>query len=718
MRKRIPSLLLLIIFLVSFAVYFNALSNGFVYDDTDQVLENHWIRDVNHIPDVFSKSAWGFQGETTLSNYYRPLMHLIFMLNYYVFVLRPWGFHLLNILFHAGVSVLVFIVTSRLLGASSRSFQPDDKGFIGALQPLPFVAAFLFATHPIHTEAVAWVSGVPELSYTFFFLLSFYFYIRFAEGTKGMYPLSLVSFSIATLCKEPALTLPILLVAYDYIFGNRTGGYLPLIRRYLPYLLVAGAYLGLRYHALGGFSPQEPHIVLSAYGYMINVFPLFIQYLETLLLPFNLNAFHVLHPISSLFETMGIVSFAITAGFVVVTFIAFKKKSKLCFGLLVIALPLLPSLYIPAVGENVFAERYLYLPSFGFVLLIAFALSWAKAVQPKLASGLVIISLAVAIVYSVGTVTRNAVWRDNLTLFADTVRKSPDAALPRNNLGIAYGKQNRVDEGVNEFNTALKLKPDDAEAHNNLGTLYLKQNRIDEAVNEFSTASKLRPNFAKAHYNLGTLYLRQNRIDEAVNEFSTALKLKPDDAETRNNLGIAYLNQNRLDDAVNESTTALKLMPDYAEAHNNLGIAYLNQNRLDDALNEFSTALKLKPDDAETHNNLGIAYLNQNRLDDALSEFIAALKLKPDDAETRNNLGIVYGRQNRLDDAVNEFITALKLKSDYAEAHNNLGNAYLNQNRLDDAANEFIAALKLKPDYEKARHNLDICYEREKTLRR
>jgi Flp pilus assembly protein TadD len=608
MRKWIPALIILIIFLVSFAVYFNTLSNDFVYDDKGQVLDNQWIRNVKYIPDVFSKSVWSFLGETTISNYYRPLMHLIFMFNYYVFGLNPWGFHLVNIVFHAGVSILVFVIASRLLRASSGSSQRDEKGFIGALQSPPFVVAVLFATHPIHTEAVAWVAGLPDLSYTFFSLLSLYFYMRFDEGTRGMYLLSVVSFSIAVLSKEPALTLPIILVAYDYIFGKKAKGYLPIIKRYIPYLIVAGAYLGLRYHALGGFSPQRPHIVLSAYGYVINVFPLFIQYLENLLLPLNLNAFHVLHPISSIFETGGMVSLAVTAAFVVVTFIAFKKKSKVCFDLLVIALPLLPSLYIPAVGENVFAERYLYFPSFGFVLLIASGLSWAKTVKPGLASGLVIISLAATVAYSAGTVSRNAVWRDDLSLFTDTVRKSPDAAIPHNNLGTAYLRQSRLDEAVNEFIGALQLKPDFAEAHNNLGYAYLEQNRLYEAANEFIVALKLRPDDAEAHNNLGYAYLKQNRLDEAVNEFIVVLKLRPDYAEVHNNLGDAYLKQNRLDEAVNELVTALKLKPDYANAHYNLGDAYLKQNRLDEAANEFIVALRLKPDDAEARYNLEICY--------------------------------------------------------------------------------------------------------------
>jgi len=331
--------------------------------------------------------------------------------------------------------------------------------------------------------------------------------MRSAEGMKGMHLSSVVSFSIATFCKEPALMLPIILVAYDYIFGKKEAGYLPFIKRYIPYLLVAGAYLGLRYHALGGFSPQRSHIVLSAYEYIINVFPLFTQYLENLLLPLNLNAFHVLHPISSLFETGGIVSLAVTAAFVVVTFLAFRKKSRVCFGLFVIALPLLPSLYIPALGENVFAERYLYLPSFGFVLLIALALSRAKAVKPGLASGLVIISLVVAVVYSAGTVSRNAVWRDDVTLFTDTVRKSPDAARVYIDLGNSLDNLNHFEDAVLAYRKAIELNPQLQSAHYNLGIAYFRKHRFEEAKKEFQIAVLLDPLDTEARDYLKTVSL-------------------------------------------------------------------------------------------------------------------------------------------------------------------------------------------------------------------
>ena len=261
-----PFLLFIIIILItSFAVYFNALSNDFVYDDKSQVLENHWIKDIKFIPEIFSENVWSFKKESVISNYYRPLMHLIYMLNYYIFGLKPWGFHLVNILFHAGVSVLVFIIGLRLL--SEAQHQASASHMIPS-----FIAALLFATHPIHTEAVTWVAGLTDLSFTFFYLLAFYLYIQSGTDFKGAYLFSVALFFLASLCKEPALTLPIVLIAYDYTFKKNRDRISNYIMRYVPYLIVAGVYFILRSHALGGFAPQKRHTELSTYQYFINIY--------------------------------------------------------------------------------------------------------------------------------------------------------------------------------------------------------------------------------------------------------------------------------------------------------------------------------------------------------------------------------------------------------------------------------------------------------------
>jgi tetratricopeptide (TPR) repeat protein len=508
--------MIFVIIAVSLAVYLNALSNGFVYDDKAQVTENIWIKDVKNIPEIFTSSAWGFQQDPVVSNYYRPLMHLIFMGNYYIFGLNPLGFHLVNIIFHVAVSGLVFILLLRLLKPFTvTSFLP------------PFIASLLFATHPIHTEAVTWVSGVTELSYTFFLLLSFYFYIRDGEGLKIGYLLSVALFFLSTLCKETALVLPVILIGYDYSLGKAGRPLIRQIRRYIPFFVIAGIYLILRFIALGGLAPQPPRFELSAYEYAINVFPLFAQYLWKLILPINLNAFYVLHPIKSIFELKGIISVIVTIAFASVAFLAFKKSKTAFIALLFTALPLIPVLYIPGVGEHVFTERYLYLPSFGFVILAALLIHRAKDYSPKAALSLALVFILIAGLYSMQTVRRNYIWKDDFILFTDTVKKSPDSAIAHYNLGVEFFREGYVVKAIDHYQIALRLGFGNAKLHTALGRAYAVEGLSDKAINHYKIAIQLKPDFVDAHFNLGLAYLGKSYTDDARRELELVLRLYP-----------------------------------------------------------------------------------------------------------------------------------------------------------------------------------------------
>ena len=487
-----------------------------------QVLENPWIRDAGYLNDVFSKNAWSFKSQLVVSNYYRPFMHVIYMVTYHLFGLNAWGFHLVNLLFHAGNSVLVFLIAAKLLGEASTPLpvtgaqSEKERGRLPSLffakndspstvryslSPA-FLAALLFASHPIHTEAVAWIGGIPDLSFTFFFLLSFFLYIRSGEKLNRDYLFSLASFFIAALCKEPALTLPFVLVAHDYAFkgaGHRLSGS---FKRYIPFLMVAGIYFMMRFHALGGFAPDKRHADLSVSQYVINVFPLFIQYLEKLLFPVNLNAFYVFHPLSSILGMRGILSLIATAAFVIAFYAAFRRRKTVFFCLLLIAVPLLPVLYIPGLSVNIFAERYLYLPSAGFVILSALFVTRTKAKSLKRAARLAAGIVIIAGLYGMGTVSRNVTWRDNYTLWRDTVKKSPDGALVHVNFGQALQMRGERDKAIEQYQIALRLDPNDAITHFNLGLAFFLKGRMEMAVAQFQMALAQDPGYPDALYYL------------------------------------------------------------------------------------------------------------------------------------------------------------------------------------------------------------------------
>jgi tetratricopeptide (TPR) repeat protein len=540
---------IVIVLFACFAVYFNSLFNGFVYDDNTQVLENPWIKDVGYLPEIFSTNVWSFR--SGFSNYYRPLMHVIYMITYYIFGLSASGFHFVNILFHAGNSVLVFSLASTLCVnfscRSSSSASPSTSAFL--LSP-PFIAALLFAVQPVHTEAVTWVAGLPELSYTFFSLLSLHLYTLSGGERHGAYLFSLLSFFLATLCKETALILPVLLPAYDFSFRRApsSASAFRRLRSYLPYLAVAGISLALRLHALSGLTPVKAGyqlsissgIELSAYQYFINVFPLFVQYLEKLFFPLNLNFWHAFLPITSLLTAKGLTSLFVTLLFFVFLVLAARRNKVALFALLLIIVPLIPSFYIPGIIGKPFAERYLYLPSFGFVMLSGIFLVGVAVRIPRRAAVIALLLAAVAGLYSAETVSRNAVWKDDLSLWSDTVKKSPGESEPRNELGSSLLKEGRVDEAIEQYKVALTLNSASAGVYNNLGIAYAHKGLPDKTIEYIGRSLQLEPGDANAHYNLGLAFMQKGLLGQAIVHFEEAVRLAPADQGFRDALERSY----------------------------------------------------------------------------------------------------------------------------------------------------------------------------------
>jgi len=553
--KKSRLLLIMIIIAISCAVYGNTLRNGFVYDDVPQVVQNPWIREIRFIPEIFSTNVWAFQGIST--NYYRPLMHISFMLSYVLFGLAPWGFHFVNVILHAGVTLLVFLISSRFFQASNPS--------ASRISPmLPFMAAVLFAVHPIHTEVVAWVGGVTDLSFTLFFLLALYLYLLSAESgvhKKGLSLLSVASFFLATLCKEPALTFPLILVAYDYSFSREAPHPLDYLKRYAPYLGAAAVYFILRVIALGGLAPVRRHGELSAYEFLINVFPLFRQYLGKLLLPTHLNAYHVFLPISSILEPNGLLSLATAMVFAGAVLLALKKSRPAFFALAMVLVPLLPALYIPGAGENTFAERYLYLPSFGLVLLVALLAGRVALRKPRWSVPVATALALVTVLYSLGTVQRNLVWKDDERLWRDVVQHSPNSAVPHYNLASALNAQGRIDEAIAEYQTAIRIQPG-AVAYTSLGVAYQAKGLINEAIEQYRLALRLQPGDADAHTYLAIAYAESGALNNAIEHFRIAVQLQPDSANAQYGLGRAYLEKGRPAEAIPYLESAVRLNPD------------------------------------------------------------------------------------------------------------------------------------------------------------
>ena len=548
--SRLP---LLLIVAVAFAVYANALLNGFVIDDNHQVVDNQWVMSPGHLPDIFSSGVWEFEGR--VSSYYRPLMYVIYRATYVVFGLKPWAFHLVNVLLHIAVTVLLFLLARRLWGADASA----DPWFLSP----PFVAAMLFAVHPIHTEAVAWVAGVGELSFSFFYLLALCLYAHPRSDWGTPYIFSLVCYLLAMLSKEPAVTLPGMLLVYELLFRNGLRSWRVIALRLAPFGLVFLAYAGLRVLALGGLAPTMSSTTLGPLAYTLNVQVLFSRYVQKLVFPVHLNVWHVFTPVASLISADTIAASTITLVCVAGVFLV-RSNHRALFASALTAVPLLPAFYFSGLNqgvENAFTERYLYLPSAGFVLLLAAAADWCRKRVPATRAVTAFALITLVVTYSLGTVKRNVVWRDALSLWADAAGKSPSSAIARLNYGYALLSHRRLAEGRAEMGEALRLRPTLLNDMMAKGVLYSQKGLMKRAILEFHFALAAKPDYAPAHYNLGVLYESKGWTDQAIQEYEATVAIDPDFADAHNNLGIAYAEKGLKDQAIAHLEAAARLRP-------------------------------------------------------------------------------------------------------------------------------------------------------------
>lgn len=564
---------------VCFIVYWNTLSNGFVYDDNGQILRNPWITDFRYLPKIFTTDSFGFMEGAYRTNTYRPMLFTVYSIEHALFGLKPWGWHLMNIIFHAANSVMVFYAISLLLGVSG------VNGLKPALRHLSaFSGALIFAVHPANSEAVAWVGCVPELMYTFLCLASFCLHVSAVEDLKAVRPslvkrsLSVFFFFLAALFKETAAALPVFIIVYDYLMrGDEKAVSVEKVKRYLPYFLAGVLYLLIRFYAVGGVAPgYRMHGYLTGFQHILNIFPLFLKYLWTLVLPLGYHPIQPLDPVFSLTEPRAFASALITLVLALSVFI-FRKRIHpiLLFSSAVVVVPLLPGLYAYSVSITPFSDRYLYLPVFGLGLAVSFASSRAAALKGRAGAFRAVTAffIAASVFYSILSAGRNAVWRDDMSLWSASYAGSSENYIAIYSLGDIYLKKGMTEEALPRLNEALRLNLE--KSHPDLSTLYLTRKSLAEAYSkkgdetalmaEYAEILRIKPDDVFVNYNLAVLYQGRAMFDDAIKLYARALGSATKPRQKRdilNNTGMCYASLGRLDEAASSYREALKYSPD------------------------------------------------------------------------------------------------------------------------------------------------------------
>ena len=626
--------------------YANSLGNGFVWDDHEQILLNPALKPSTPWATLFTSDVRfahpAAPGNPYLQNSdYRPLQMLTYRLLYTLFAADSTAFHVSSLLF-AGAATLAafavfFLLTRRVAVA--------------------FSAAALFAVHPIHSEAVDWIAALPDLGFTLFFLLALALFLaaRQSGQRRPLLLLSWLCFATALLWKETAVVFPLLLIAWVLLAPPP----IPLRDRLravfvslAPYCAILAAYLAVRLLVLGKLSAGTRTWGLDPLQFALNSLYLLWSYCAGLLLPYPLNAYHVFHPIQSLADPRALVAvFLSLVGFAIL-FFRIRGSSPprpasprtALFAVLWIAITLLPALDLNALGRNAFAERYLYLPSAGFCLLLTLAFAHLLNRLPSnlrkpIAAGALILALAL---FTLQTLARNPQWKDDPTLFAATLPYSPDAPFVHLMLASSPTPDATPSETEQHYLQAISLatrqtpadRVDAVTAYQGLAWLYADRSRFPDALHTLAQAQQIAPTDADGIAEQGLILARSGHGREAEPLLEHALATQPDNENVLSALGlIARDDLHAPDRAISFFTQALAVHSqedDFAAAqHNNLGAVYGDRGDFPRAAEQFRLATKILPGDPEYHLNLATALAAQNRIPEARTEALLALRLDP-----------------------------------------------------------------------------------------
>ncbi|MGH9351745.1 MAG: tetratricopeptide repeat protein [Terriglobia bacterium] len=619
--------------------YLNGLLNGFVYDDQTQVLNNPYILNFHHLRQIFSSSAWSYMGQAGATNYYRPLMTFGYLLCYQVFGKVAFGYHLVNLVLHIAVVCALFGLTLALFGR----------------RRIAFVAALIFALHPVHTESVDWIAGVTDLEVTLFCLLAFWFFIKAARpGGKraaGWILAMAASFILALLSKEQALMLPLLATLYEHgVREDRAGtAWKQKAARYGLLWLLSAAYIAARVRALGAFAPVVYKSRVPWAQAFLSAPALAGHYILKLFWPWYLCAFYVFHQSTRIFDPRVVAGLAALAALGLAFAALWRQARTASFGIIWFLVMLAPVLNARWLAANVFAERYLYLPSVGFCWVIAFCafLLWewlrfrrASLRQILAASGALLLALCAIRIFA-----RNRDWRDDVRLYTRTLSQQPDAAPILNNLGTVYWARGAADQAAREWQKAYRVQPTLVPVLDNLGLYYSKGGDYSRAVRDFERAVRLNPAYAQAHLHLGLAYEKMGHHEAARQQLRAAVALAPLSAEAHRDLGKFYLEAGQDLQAAEQFRESVRCAPG-VEALDDLGKIYLRHNRTAEAGLEFQGALALNRFDSVAHFNLGAIAAAAGRDDAAEKEYRAGLETDPKNADALAAL-----RKLRLKDA-------------------------------------------------------------------
>jgi tetratricopeptide (TPR) repeat protein len=623
---------------------------------------------------------------------YYPLVHSIFWVEHKLWDDATLGYHLINILLHA-FSALLFWKILRQLQV-----------------PGAYLAAAMFALHPICVESVAWISEIKNTLSGAFYLGAALVYLRF-DRTRNwkFYFFALGLFLLGLMSKTVIATLPAaLLVVFWWQRGKlswKQDG-LPLI----PFFM-----LGI---GAGLFTAwvERKYVGASGSGYDFSIIDRLLIagraiwfYLGKLIWPVDLTfiypRWHVsqtvwwqyLFPITALLVSAGL------------WLLSHRNRAPLAAWLLFVGtlFPALGFFNVYPFCYSFVADHFQYLACIGPITLAAagIAILFRSLINQRQFLEPIICG-TLLLVLGVSSWRQSVTYTNIETLWQTTIARNPDCWLAHNNLGGYLYNKGHIKEAMEHYQKAIQIDPNYAEAQNNLGAALAAEGRFDEAIENYHRAIQIRPNFAYALNNLGMALAARGQFDDAIENYRKAIQISPNFADALGNLGAALTVKGRFDEALGYYRQALAIDPNSAGAQNNLGILLAKQGRTAEAIEYYQKAIELNPARAESYNNLGNLLATQGRPAEAIRQFQKALAVEPGYTKAHYSLADIFFAQGRWDEAIEHYQQALKQMPDSIHAHYQLGLALQSRGRIAGAVAQLQKVLELDPKHISAQNNL------------
>jgi len=595
------------------AAYEPIRHNGFVsYDDGAYITKNP-----NVTGGITRESViWAFTN-SHMGNWH-PLTMLSHMLDCEIFGLNPLWHHFINVLFHILNVLLIFWILTATTGA---------------MWPSAFVAA-VFALHPLQVESVAWAAERKTVLSGLFWFLTIAVYIWYTRRAGiGRYILLLMVYALCIMTKPVVVTLPLVLLLLDYWpleririrktplrpkgyagqaedrRGQRAGGASQkvsagwLIVEKIP-LLALSVILSVTTFAAqqnaGAFVPLDTTPLDSR---VANMFLSYTKYIGKTIWPSQLVAFYP-YPNATFLTMAATICVPLFVLISVISIYVGRRRKYAATGWLWYVVTLVPMIGLVQVGSQGIADRYMYVPILGLLIIVAWAVRDFVFNRPRWKIAVSVLAAGALLSAVIVTRTQVRYWQNSMSLFEHALKLTKNNPVAEKGYGSALFAEGRFDEAVVHLRNALQTHPGYLAAGNELGKVYLKQGKFNEAVACFNELLKRNKNSAEVYYNLGLASILQKKYEEAIKYFARVLELDPKYPDAHNNMGTALLAAGKNTEAIKHLNEALRISSNDAGLYEKLGNAYVQSGKYEPAIQNWTRALELKPDSVDALNNI------------------------------------------------------------------------------------------------------------------